>query len=68
MKLIVIGITFLLCSPALSALPQNSVETGQILTNYNKAKELTAKTLRRRDAEQVSGKRLRTLMVVMIFL
>ena len=41
MKLIVIGITFLLCSHALSALPQNSLETSQILTTYDKAKDKT---------------------------
>ena len=45
MKLIVIGITFLLCSHAVSALPQNAVETSQILTTYDKAKDKTTEQL-----------------------
>lgn len=41
MKLIVIGITFLLFSLAALALPQSGAETSQILTTYDKAKGKT---------------------------
>jgi hypothetical protein len=51
MKLIVIGITFLLCSPAF-AVPQNGVETSQILTTYDKAKD---KTTVRLSPVKISG-------------
>lgn len=41
MKLFVIGITFLLCSLGALALPQNGVETSQILTTYDRAMDKT---------------------------
>lgn len=53
MKLIVIGITFLLCSPAFAA-PQNGAETGQILTTYDKAKDKTTVQL---SPAKISGAR-----------